>query len=303
MIDWIIERLPEAVHVRPLTQEASQRSFFRLELSGKEYVLMLYPEPNPGEIARISHFTELYRKAGVMVPVILQNIGGQALLLEDLGNHYFQYHFRRSRVDGKRRMTERLIRIGRRISSIPPLETPLAHDMERQRFEMDFFVTHFFPESTPRGIREEMRCQLYGVVEKTCAPEVFCHRDFHSRNIIMSNGQCGVVDFQDSMRAHPLYDLASLLWDAYLPWTDSLRSAVVSGIRLPPGMTASDLEMVALQRTIKALGTFAYQIKIRRKLAYRRYVGRVIRSIRQNRQFLSWFPDSLQRCFSLEGLV
>lgn len=301
MLNWIKEKIPEAVHVKPLTREASQRSFFRLEIDGNEYVLMFYPDSNPVEIARISHFTKLYLQAGIHVPKIYKVIDDQALLLEDLGRHYFQFYFKRSLVADQKKMIEQLIRIGLAISAIPAAETPLVHDLARQRYEMDFFIDHYFSSQVRQEKKEEIKSHLYRLVDETCAPTVFAHRDYHSRNILVSNGCYGVVDFQDSMLSHPLYDLASLLWDAYLPWTESLRVDIVSGIRFPSATTKHDLERVALQRTIKALGTFAFQVKVRKNLAYSRYIGRVIRSIVNNEQFNHFIPSSLRHCFLAPG--
>lgn len=295
MINWIQENVPSASRICPITPEASARSFFRLERGGVTYILMVYPDANPAEIARIQNFTELYLGAGLRVPRIHERIADRALLLEDLGDKYFQYYFKRSSIHTRREMAESAIQIISRIASIPVALTPLAHDVARQRFEMDFFITNFLPENTEDNRREELRSHLYRLTDEVSMPSTFAHRDFHSRNLIYSPIQHGIVDFQDSMAAHPLYDLVSFLWDAYLPWTPSLRSRVLAGISLPAKMKISDLEPVALQRTIKALGTFAFQIKVRHRLGYLRYVQRVVRSIEQNTYFIKLVPVHLQR--------
>jgi len=294
---WIKKNLPPFSHLRAITQEASSRSFFRLEMNNKPYVLMVYPEPNPDEIFRIQKFTSLYILAGLKVPRIIDSFENQAILLEDLGRRYFQYYFKKSPSRQKLEMAKKGIWIIKRIATIPAEQTPLSHDLARQQFEMDFFITHYLDTKNDEEKREELRSYLYQLARQTCAPVNFSHRDFHSRNLIYAPDRYGIVDFQDSMRTHPLYDLASFLWDAYLPWTPSLRSHIIKELPFPANTTQTDLETVALQRTIKALGTFAYQIKVKKKMAYRQYICRVIQSILQNPQFKKVIPASCQNLF------
>lgn len=300
MFPWITKNIPGAGHIRPICREASTRSFFRLDLDKRPYILVLYPEPNPVEINRIHHFTSLYQDVGVRVPLIHDTIGNRGLLLEDLGVRHVQFYFKRSPQTVKREMVRKAIRIISRIATISPQQTALAHDLTRQRFEMDFFITHFLPDPISSREREDLRAHLYRLTEASCAPTQFSHRDFHSRNLIFSTEEYGVIDFQDSMRAHPLYDMASFLWDAYLPWTASLRNDIISKMQFPDGFKRPDLEIAALQRTIKALGTFAYQVKVRKNLHYARYISRVIESVILNPQFVRRIPDTLRNLFNFE---
>src|SRR4030095_5077750 len=57
-------------------------------------------------------------------------------------------------------------------------------------------------------------------------PQVFVHRDYHSRNLMVDGSRIGIIDFQDALMGPATYDLASLLKDAYI----ELDEAVVEDL-------------------------------------------------------------------------
>ncbi len=97
---------------------------------------------------------------------------------------------------------------------------------------------------------------------------VFVHRDFMPRNLMASNGQLGILDFQDAVYGPITYDIASLLRDAFLAWGEDFvlditvrywQKARAAG--LPVGDDFGEfyraVEWMGLQRHIKILGIFA----------------------------------------------
>ncbi|HVH82915.1 MAG TPA: phosphotransferase, partial [Steroidobacteraceae bacterium] len=104
--------------------------------------------------------------------------------------------------------------------------------------------------------------------EGLAQPEVFVHRDYHSRNLmLMSARNPGVIDFQDALRGPVGYDLVSLLKDCYIAWPRARVAAWVSGYRAQLGRAgaaagASESEflrwfdLIGVQRHIKVLGIF-----------------------------------------------
>ena len=90
------------------------------------------------------------------------------------------------------------------------------------------------------------------------------HRDFHGRNLLRQpDGSVGVVDFQDALIGPATYDLASLLRDCYHAFPEATvarwRDAFVAASPLPleRATFALDMDLVALQRQLKAVGIFA----------------------------------------------
>jgi aminoglycoside/choline kinase family phosphotransferase len=98
-------------------------------------------------------------------------------------------------------------------------------------------------------------------------PQVYVHRDYHSRNLMLVPGGLGVLDFQDAVLGPFTYDLVSLLKDCYIAWPaeqvralalDYLRLAqqngIASDISAPDFLT--DFDLMGVQRHLKAAGIF-----------------------------------------------
>jgi aminoglycoside/choline kinase family phosphotransferase len=119
----------------------------------------------------------------------------------------------------------------------------------------------------------KLNCEDWDIWEQLCTrliasaqqqAQVFVHRDFHSCNLLeLSNGEVGVIDFQDGVRGPISYDLASLLWDRYISWPRARLEGWMEEIRpqLAPNVEAIDwiryCDWMGLQRNIKIVGIFA----------------------------------------------
>jgi aminoglycoside/choline kinase family phosphotransferase len=147
-------------------------------------------------------------------------------------------------------------------------------DAARFRFEMTFFLEHFVRGHLGRpSTPEALEAALDGLADDAASSPhlVLCHRDFHSRNLIVRpSGRLAMVDIQDARWGPDAYDLASLLRDAYLPipddWVDPLVERFVercSGAVGDPIAFRTRFHLVATQRMLKALGSFGYLSRIR----------------------------------------
>ncbi len=117
---------------------------------------------------------------------------------------------------------------------------------------------------------------------------VLCHRDFHSRNLLVQpDGRLAMVDIQDARWGPDSYDLASLLRDAYVDpdddWVEPLIDLYLEALPRPPERTAflRRFEVVGAQRMLKALGTFGYQIAVRGNERYRDAIPRTVARLRK----------------------
>ena len=130
------------------------------------------------------------------------------------------------------------------------------------------------------------------VRELASEPRVLCHRDYHSRNLMLCNGDLYIIDFQDARMGPDTYDLVSLLRDSYvdLPQqtVDELIAyflAVKSGVSVESDEADEyrrRFDVMALQRNLKALGTFGYQTTARRNPVYIQYIPRTLKYVRDN---------------------
>lgn len=242
---------------------------------------MVYPDRNVAEIDKIVTLSSVYRDHGLAVPAIRDVIDGQAVILEDAGDCLVQRRFRSAAPEERSSLLREVAGMLGRIASIPLSRTDARLDPERMKREMDFFADHFLPGCRPRGRADaaSLRQALYRLVERIDPAPVFAHRDFHSRNMLFHRGRIYLVDFQDSLVAPSGYDLASFAFDSYLD-LGRLRPLLLAEAE-KAGVTAGERQFIltALQRNIKALGTFAFQVRERRHLAYRRYIPRTLRHI------------------------
>lgn len=158
-----------------------------------------------------------------------------------------------------------------------------ALDRERFLFELEFFREHYVERLCELRLGPGERAGLGEFFEALATdaaapPRVLCHRDYHSRNLMIWHGRLHVVDFQDARLGPVAYDLASLLRDSYTLLPAGLRIRMIELFleKTGSGPTRSSFlerfDIVALQRNLKAIGTFAYQATV---LGRDRYLGSI----------------------------
>jgi aminoglycoside/choline kinase family phosphotransferase len=119
-------------------------------------------------------------------------------------------------------------------------------------------------------------------------PRVLCHRDFHSRNLMVHAGRLHWIDFQDARLGPATYDLASLLRDSYVDIEEEFVAERAEEFRQRalPGeakdVFARRFELTSVQRNLKALGTFGYMATVRQNPVYLQYVPRTLANARRN---------------------
>ncbi len=258
---------------RKIRSEASRRRFFRISYGKKTLVAMVYPEPAPAEIDRFLAIQGIYLRHGLRVPGIEGVLGDQVVLQEDAGDLLLQKAWREHVRSERQCLLAQCREILIKIAAVPPQLTAARLDQKRLLWEMDFFLQHFFPRYPgPEQTSEMLRAGLAKVVENIEMEDTFAHRDFHSRNLLVHQGEIVMVDFQDSLLAPRYYDLVSLAYDSYLDLGRD-REILLSG----GDWTANErrqLRLTALQRNIKALGTFAYQTYINATIPFTRVIFR-----------------------------
>ena len=291
------ERFGPFLGMARLAPDASTRLFHRVHRGdGTLAVLLTDPSGGRSAIERLVEAQRLLSAIGVPVPALLDAEPALAsVLLEDFGDLLLA-----DAVDGMPR--DRLLsayrdaaRIAARIATRgtplvgaghPLADRPLAR--RRLRQELQFFVVRDVVRR--RGPNDEALLGRLGRALDRIAEELgrhqpeLAHRDFHARNMLLAQGdRLGVVDFQDTLLAPPLYDLASLLFDPYVEMDEELRCEVAAAYASEAGLTDDPLgdprlPWVAMQRLLKALGTYAFQLVERENDRFAPAVERAERS-------------------------
>jgi aminoglycoside/choline kinase family phosphotransferase len=244
----------------------------------------------------------------VPVPAILGHSNELGILaLQDLGDVTLQAHLgaaTRAEHAALYRQAVTLIskmqQRGRELASDRYLPYGIAFDVEKLSWELQFFIKHFL--EAYRGAvlttaeRQALDAELLRIAEELAAePRVFCHRDYHSRNLMLHDGQLFIIDFQDARMGPDTYDLVSLLRDSYMDFSEREIDELIAFFLALRGVgadgTAGDLEagqfrrrfdMMALQRNLKALGTFGFQTTSRGNPVYIQYIPRTLAYVRNN---------------------
>lgn len=285
---FIESRFPRAA-VQRLAGDASYRIFYRVRMAdGQTVVMMDYGSPFDEETDDI-RLGRIFRGAGLRVAELFEALPDIGLLvLEDLGETSLETVLTRAESKKDEGPPAILVQAVELAASVAQQGTPVlaaaerktgpALDAARFRFEMDFFLEHFVLGL--RGLAnppQELRRELYSLADRaaTTPVRVLCHRDLHSRNLmVLEDGTLAMVDIQDARWGPDSYDLASILRDAYVEiddrWLEPLTAKYLEGLADPPEASAfcQRLDIVAAQRMIKALGSFGYLTVVKRMDRY-----------------------------------
>ncbi len=302
---FVSERVPgyAGARVVPMTGDASDRRYVRLvPAAGAPVVLALHAAPIEFATLPFANVRDMFGRVPLPAPEILGHSDRLGIIaLEDLGDVTLQALLGagdpRER-DARYREAVGLIALLQRRSA--ELEDSgyqpyrIRFDVERLTWELHFFVKHFLEGArdarlTPaeRGALDE---EWRAIVEELAAePTVVCHRDYHSRNLMVHAGQLYVIDFQDARLGPDTYDLASLLRDSYVGLTDAELDGFIAyflALRGPaadrPDVFRRRFDLMAVQRNLKALGTFGFQSASRANPVYLQYVPRTLAYVRAN---------------------
>jgi len=269
---WLSVQLRGArCSLAPASEDASFRRYFRASLDdGKSFVAMDAP-PDKEDCRPFVHVSELLLAAGVHAPrVHAQDLAQGFLLLTDLGTRtYLQELAPGSAPRLFADATDALIRWQRatRAGELPPYDEALLR-REMQLFP-DWYVARHLGVELNEGQKSLLE-QVFALLAKSAAaqPRVYVHRDYMPRNLMLSNPNPGVLDFQDAVIGPITYDMVSLMRDAFLSWEEEAvldwtvrywekAKAAALPVDEDFGEFWRAFEWMGLQRHLKVLGIFA----------------------------------------------
>ena len=284
-----------------LTGDASDRRYYRILLGdGESVVLALHAGPIDYVSLPFVNVARLFGEVPLPVPEIVGHSDADGVLaLQDLGDVTLQAHLgaappaeHAALYREAVALIELLQRRGAVLRSEAYLPYQVAFDVDKLTWELNFFAKHFVEgyrgiRLTPaeRVVLGEEWAAMAG--ELAAEPRVLCHRDYHSRNLMLHRGQLHIIDFQDARLGPDTYDLASLLRDSYVDLSDQqLDELIAYFLALKQEADAEDFrrrfDLMALQRNLKALGTFGYQTTTRVNPVYIQYIPRTLHYARTN---------------------
>lgn len=264
--------LNAACSAEPAAADASFRRYFRLRGSFGSVIGMDAPPPRE-DIRPFVHVAGLLAGAGVNAPEIIAADFDQGfVLLTDFGDALYLDVLRQRPRDADALLDDAIAALVRWQAATRPDQLP-PYDAALLRRELalfpDWYVARelglrFTPAEQTRW--DELADAL--VARALAQAQVYVHRDYMVRNLMLASPNPGVLDFQDAVLGPVSYDLASLLRDAFLSFSPARierctrgywQAARAAGVAVPPSVArfASDLDWMGTQRHLKVLGIFA----------------------------------------------
>jgi aminoglycoside/choline kinase family phosphotransferase len=270
LVDWLSNSLAMDIHkLETASSDASFRRYFRVTHTGGQHIVMDAP-PEKENIAPFIRIAELLHKQKIPVPSIYQkNIDQGFLLLEDFGSTNLLDCLTDNNADHLYQIA--LDTIFKLQTSIDTSSSRLpVYDAALLQRELDIFYEWFMDKLlgvlAPESIKNQVNPLL--IASALEQPQVFVHRDFHSRNLMLQdNGILGVIDFQDAVIGPISYDLVSLLRDCYINWpqpqVEQWLRQYYARLSLAEILTVDFqhfrrwFDFMGLQRHLKAIGIFS----------------------------------------------
>jgi len=311
----------------PLVGDASNRRYFRLELSGgppHSLVLMQLASPEAfkqseeavsggappiTELPFVNILTHL-AKADIPVPSLYYYDTEAGLLyLEDLGDVTLTQACRGGTgpetPEFYRQAIEILVRMQAK-ASFPANPACLAFsrvfDVPLLMWEFDHFIEYGIERRLGRALPDEdrqvIRTEMQLIAQELAVqPRIFTHRDYHSRNLMVQDGRLRVLDFQDALMGPATYDLASLLRDSYASLDEALIDDLLAqyldglakaGVPLDHTQFRRLFDLTSIQRNLKAAGRFVYIDQVKKNPNFLEAIPRTLGYVRRN---LTAYPE------------
>ena len=269
--DWLTRQLPgRTFSLAPASADASFRRYFRVTLPDATLIVMDAP-PEYEDCRPFVQVAGLMAAAGLHVPAILaHDLARGFLLLSDLGSTTYLGALNDDNADGLfRDATDALIRwqLASRDGVLPLYGEALL------RRELDLFPEWYLQRHLGLELDVRQRQSLDAVFRlilsnNLAQPRTYVHRDYMPRNLMLTEPNPGVLDFQDAVYGPITYDVASLFKDAFVSWDEQRvldwtirywERARLAGLPVNSdfGEFYRDCEWMGLQRHLKVLGIFA----------------------------------------------
>ena len=308
---WLKEDLGmDAGTLESASSDASFRRYFRLKHGAETWIVMDAP-PEHEDIRPFIHIARVLEDHAVHVPHIHASCPDRGLmLLEDLGNTPYLDSLNQATADA---LYADAMNTLLHIQACSTATLPHYDEALLQR-EMGLFDQWYLERHLGLTLTESDRAMLTGTYDQLTRSAlnqqpVFVHRDYHSRNLMITEQRSpGVIDFQDAVAGPITYDLASLLRDSYIEWPEERVTKWVREFHhrlLGAGTTQLDWEafrkdfnLMSAQRHLKVAGIFARLNHRDGKPGYLKDIPLTLRNLKRSLQpyaefepFLLWLKN------------
>lgn len=272
---WLEEELSFREYtLKPASADASFRRYFRVSHDGSSFIVMDAP-PDREDSRPFISISKLFFDVGLNVPEVIDaDLEQGFLLLSDLGSKLYLDELGKQTV-------ERLY--GDALGALATIQSCVAvdaalpvYDKTLLMSEMELFREWLLGTHLGLQLSDAQQLMLDDVFSELASnaleqPQVCVHRDYHSRNLMVTGvNNPGILDFQDAVIGPLTYDLVSLLRDCYIKWPGeqvhdwalgyqqlALKSGILQEQYDDPQQFLRWFDLMGVQRHLKAAGIFA----------------------------------------------
>ena len=247
--------------------DASFRRYFRLITDSDDansFIIMDAP-PEKEDCQSFIKIAQLIESVGVQAPHIYEFNQAQGFMrLSDLGSTAYLDELTEDKVDALYSdAIDAIVKMQTIQAEIP------AYDKALLNTEMSLFKDWYLTRHLDVGLDEaqsEVLSDVFSMLSVNALqqPAVFVHRDYHSRNLMITGGNNpGVIDFQDAVNGPSSYDLVSLIKDCYISWPRNKQLEWIelyikkSPLRIDKNSFIKQVDLMGMQRHLKAIGIFS----------------------------------------------
>jgi N-acetylmuramate 1-kinase len=321
LTEWLQRTLRYDFTIAVASADASFRRYFRVTPRSSDApiagtLIAMDAPPAKENLAPYLQVANLLVAAGVNAPKVLERELEQGfLLISDLGSRTYLAELNESQTDAARAdalysdALDALLQMQRiAIGSGFPSYDSASLQREMQLF-IDWYLGKHLGRTLSPAAQSALQAAFAELIRSALAqPQVFVHRDYHSRNLMavrtdpgssLGNRNPGVLDFQDAVVGPVTYDLVSLLRDCYVAWPLARvhgwalayrERAHAAGIDVgsDPQLFLRWFDLMGVQRHLKAVGIFA---RLWHRDGKSGYLGDVPRTLAYIRQVLPQYPE------------
>lgn len=292
----------DVTSLTPLAGDASTRDYVRLTHAGgarPSSVGMIMPEPFTKETLPFIDVCAHLEEIGIRVPEIFgMDEAAGVILLEDCGDDSLEDVWRRGGWEEAGPRYDEAIDMMAAMQNAPntPADGRIALT---RRFDAEFFTNelhHTRKYAFEKLLGMETDERAFDAAFRSLCGEIcripfrLTHRDYHGRNLMVLDDAVIVIDFQDARMGPATYDLASLVFDSYVDLGAGAREYLIDrywetcGHRLFSAKEEYEraLRGTAIQRNLKAIGTFAYQKAARGAERYLASIPHTVRMVQEH---------------------
>ena len=289
------------IKILPLAGDASNRKYYRIVHDTDSWVLMVWEPFNPEGYPFLSVLNHFSRN-GVHVPKAVAMSPHEGLvLLEDLGDltlerKYSENQNQENVIFFYKMALDEIIKIHGQATQNKSNCTAFKVQFDTEKFlwELNYgkdnLILGVLKANLSPKVHSELQKNFLDICENLHKePKVICHRDYHSRNLMIKLDKMFVIDFQDARMGPIQYDLVSLFKDSYVDMSDETVNTLMkyylekSKEFLPANFSKQHFdeiyELQSLQRCFKACGSFASFYYQRGDHRYLNYLSPALRRV------------------------